>query len=121
MKFSSCFSIQLAVCCHRNFAIKFVCNAKLYSFLVDVLENAVPADVKIGNNEEFIMFMLSNNFTLKHLNQNITDINLCNCVCNGVFCSFTILIHFQYIFLFKFKILNSFWFLFSKGIEIYKV
>ena len=34
--------------------MKFVCNAKLYSFLVDVLENAVPADVKIGNNEEFL-------------------------------------------------------------------
>ena len=78
VKCFSCSSIQLGVHCHRNFVIKFVCNAKLYLCPVDVLANAVPADVKIGNNEEFIMFTLSNNFNLKHLNQNITDINLCN-------------------------------------------
>ena len=70
VKFSSCSSIQLAVRCHR----------KLSSNLcpVEVLANAVLTDVKIGNNEEFIMFVLSNNFNLKHINQNINDINLCN-------------------------------------------
>ena len=40
VKCSSCSSIQLGVRGHRNFAIKFVCNAKLYSCPVDVLANA---------------------------------------------------------------------------------
>ena len=70
VKCSSCSSIQLAVRCHR----------KLSSNLcpVDVLANAVLTYVKIGNNEEFIMFVFSNNFNLKHINQNINNINLCN-------------------------------------------
>ena len=49
----------------------------MYSWPVDVLVNVLPADKKVGNNEKFIMLMLSNNFNLKHINQNITDINLC--------------------------------------------
>ena len=68
VKCSSCSSIQLEVSYHGNFVIKFVCNAKLYSYPVDVLANVVLAHVKIGNNEEFIMFMLSNNFNSKHIN-----------------------------------------------------
>ena len=53
VKCSSCLSNQLAVRYHKNFAIKFVCNAKFYSYLTDVLANVVLPDVEIGNNEEF--------------------------------------------------------------------
>ena len=77
-KCSSYSSIQLAVRYHGNFVIKFVYNAKLYSCSVDVFANVVSADAKIVNNEEFTMFMLYNNFDLKHINQNITDIKVYN-------------------------------------------
>ena len=66
VKCSSYSSIQVVARCHENFVIKIVCNAKLYLLPADVLGYAVLADGNIGNNEEFIMFMLSNNFNSKH-------------------------------------------------------
>lgn len=57
-------SIQLAVCSHGNFVIKFVFNAKLHSCPAEVLANVAPADVTIGNNSD-LFYMLSINFNLK--------------------------------------------------------
>lgn len=66
MKCSSYSSIKVVARCHENFVIKIVCNAKLHLLPADVLGYVALADANIGNNEELIMFMLSNNLNSKH-------------------------------------------------------
>ena len=42
----------------------------------DILSEILPSDIKIGQNEDFILYVLSNKFVVNHVNKEIHSIEL---------------------------------------------
>ena len=77
VKCSSSHSIQLASSCLTTLVLKLTKAGKTYTSDSTVLSRYIPSDAIIGQNEDFLLlYILSNKFIIKHINQEIVSIEL---------------------------------------------
>ena len=72
----SCVGVVLFTSCVSKMILKLKSGSNTYTCDSDLLSKSLPSDLMIGQNEEFILYMLSNEFTIKHANDNISLITL---------------------------------------------
>ena len=68
----SCMGVVLFTSCVSNMILKLKSGSHTYTCDSDLLSKTLPSDLMIGQNEEFILYMLSSEFTIKHANHNIS-------------------------------------------------
>ena len=76
IKCSTRHSIQLASSCLTKLVLKLTKAGKTYTCDSTVLSSHLPWDLIIGQNEDFLLYILSNKFIIKHINQEIVSIKL---------------------------------------------
>ena len=74
VKCIACNSIQLVSSYQTHLMLKLTPSKKSYWCNAEILKPILSKDLIIGQNEEFIMYMLSNDFEIKYLNNVIKTI-----------------------------------------------
>ena len=77
--------------------IQFRKSLVTYACHSHVLKCVLPFDISIGQNEEFLHYILSNSFITTHRNNKITTIKMVKTICRQKICH-----NFMYVFIFLF-------------------
>ena len=73
---TNCGGVQLSKTCVSKNVLKLSKSSNTYICNWDILSEILPSDITIGQNEDFILYMLSNKFVIKHVNNEIHSIEL---------------------------------------------
>ena len=73
---TNCGGVQLSKTCVSKNVLKLSKSSNTYICNWDILSEILLSDITIGQNEDFILYMLSNKFVINHVNNEIHSIEL---------------------------------------------
>ena len=73
---TNCGGVQLSKTCVSKNVLKLSKSSNTYICNWNILSEILPSDITIGQNEDFILYMLSNKFVINHVNNEIHSIEL---------------------------------------------
>lgn len=76
-KCESCGAVQLVSMCKSKIMVSFTSSTnEKFQCEGPLIRDVLPNDIEIGDNEDFLIFMLSKTFAIEHVNGKITNISV---------------------------------------------